>query len=291
VDDSAGFLTQYWHVQTRLFRAYWRDTDLNFTRLFIVLIIGVLFGLVWFDLKSNDQAGVSSKIGVLFMPAGFHGVLNCASVSPVMARLRSVYYRERASNTYGAFVFALSYAIVELPYVAVSAFLFSVPMYFLVGLSSAAEDYFRYYFAFYIEGLCITYAGHFFAASMPNVTVVSILQGLYFALTFLFGGVFVPHPDIPRTWAPAQWIDCIYQGLISLSYTQFKCDAEPCPSISIVEAGQQKTLTIVDYVQTTYGFTLTLDYYWYSIGWLFLILGVTQIFTILSFKYINWQKK
>ncbi len=94
---------------------------------------------------------MNSKVAAIFMAIGFAGVINSDTALPVMYRLREVFYRERASNTYHHSVWSTLIGIVELPYVFATCVCFLIPFYFLVGFENNATKFFEF-----LLSLCVS---------------------------------------------------------------------------------------------------------------------------------------
>jgi hypothetical protein len=101
------------------------------------------------------------------------GILQSSNALPVVFRLREVFYRERASNTYAPWVYSTGLGIVELPYLFLCTVLFTLPLYFIVGFESNANLFFQYVMVLYIGAVLFAYIGQLLASLMPNIQVVS----------------------------------------------------------------------------------------------------------------------
>ena len=96
---------------------------------------------------------------MLFLISGNVGVLQCANALPIIFRLREVFYRERASNTYAPWVHSTAIGIVELPYLFACVSVFTIPLYFLVGLINDAEKFFQFLLTLFLVAIYFCYLG------------------------------------------------------------------------------------------------------------------------------------
>lgn len=67
---------------------------------------------------------------------------------------RAVFKKERANGIYGEFAFILSNSLVTMPFLFACAVLFSVIMYWGVGLHPGAAAFFRFLGFLYLALLC-----------------------------------------------------------------------------------------------------------------------------------------
>jgi ABC-type multidrug transport system permease subunit len=287
---QSTYLTQISTVVHRTFVDYWRNVAYNFTRFCTLQFLGILFGLVWFQLDTSDIAGLNSKISAIFTTCAFCGVINSGTALPVLCRNRAIYYRERASNTYTSFAYSFSLGLVELPYVFIGSILFVIPFYFMVGFEHDVNLFFQYLFAHYLVSLCFSYQGQFMASALPNIVICSILQGLLSTFYFLFGGIFIRAPDIPAGWKWIYYVNPVPKCVIALATSQFECKTTNCPSIAILDStGSVSQMTSHNYVSyvldTGYGM------YWNYIGWLLLTLLIFRVFVSLALHKINHMKR
>ena len=86
------------------------------TRLLLLSFLGLMFGLLFFDMDTSDVAGVNSMNGFLFVGPTFCAVLFMLTSVPFIARERAVFYRERASNTYSSFAYSTALLVAEIPF-------------------------------------------------------------------------------------------------------------------------------------------------------------------------------
>ena len=194
---------QFRHVLHRLFTVYWRDTSYNSVKFFLMGFLGIIFGLVYLKINDDDEAGMISKISVMYMSFGFMGVLQSSNALPVVFKLREVFYRERASNTFAPWIYSTTLGIVELPYLFICAFLFTLPLYFLVGFENSGTLFWKFVLVLFLGATFFCYMGQLFASLMPNIQVANMIQGLCFTFFFLFGGVFIQKGSMPIGW---QWM-------------------------------------------------------------------------------------
>jgi ABC-type multidrug transport system permease subunit len=117
---------------------------------------------------------------------------------PVLIRERAVFYRERFSYMYAPEAHALSYAIVEIPWTIFMIFLILTGFYFMVGFSAKPGEYFFYMLTVFMLTYVFVALGQWAAAYYPTAEVAQAVIGLVIPLAFLFGGLYLPKPQIPN---------------------------------------------------------------------------------------------
>ncbi|EEY55379.1 ATP-binding Cassette (ABC) Superfamily [Phytophthora infestans T30-4] len=64
--------------------------------------LGALFGISYAGAEYTSYSGINSGLGMVYLAVGFIGLVSFNGLIPVVAEERSVFYRERASQTYNA---------------------------------------------------------------------------------------------------------------------------------------------------------------------------------------------
>lgn len=83
---------------------------------------------------------------------------------------------------------------VEIPYIFVEAFVFTVITYPMMGFYSSAYKIFWYLYAMFMTMLYYNYLGMLLVALTPNELVASILSSVFYTLYNLFSGFIMPQP-------------------------------------------------------------------------------------------------
>ncbi|KAK7349157.1 hypothetical protein VNO77_06301 [Canavalia gladiata] len=187
------------------------------------LTLGVDFHQIYKSSKlySSSRQNLFNAIGSMYNAVLFVGVQNAASVQPVVAIERTVFYRERAAGMYSALPYAIAQVIIELPYIFVQAASYGVIVYAMMGFEWTLEKFFWYIFFMYFTLCYFTFYGMMAVAITPNHHVASIVGAAFYGIWNLFSGFVIPQPNIPVWWrwyywaCPVAWT--IY-GLVASQY-------------------------------------------------------------------------
>ncbi|KAK2994423.1 hypothetical protein RJ640_009650 [Escallonia rubra] len=204
---SQPFLTQCKATFWKQHWSYWRNSQYNAIRIFMTIVIGVLFGIIFWgkgdQLKS--QQDVLNLLGATFAAILFLGAGNASSVQSVVAVERTVFYRERAAGMYSELPYAFSQVAIETLYVAFQTFAYSLILFFMIGFPWKLEKFlYFYYFVF----MCFAYFsmyGMMVVALTPGHQVASIVMSFFLNFWNLFSGFLLPRPLIPIWWRWYYW--------------------------------------------------------------------------------------
>ncbi|KAJ1438250.1 P-loop containing nucleoside triphosphate hydrolase [Sesbania bispinosa] len=225
------FDTQYSQTLVAQFKAclwkqhlsYWRNTSYTAVRLLFTTLIALLFGVIFWDvgLKRRKEQDLFNAMGSMYAAVTFIGVQNGASVQPLIAVERTVFYRERAAGMYSGLPYALAQVIIELPHILVQALIYGIIVYAMMGFDWTTSKFLWYLFFMYFTFLYYTFYGMMTMAISPNPHVASILSSAFYAIWSLFSGFIIPLSRIPIWWKWYYWICPVAWTLYGLVASQY----------------------------------------------------------------------
>ncbi|GAB4817615.1 hypothetical protein N2152v2_004661 [Parachlorella kessleri] len=214
--------TQFLVNLQRFFRMYWRSPEYNLTRYGITLLVGFVFGSLFWRLGDNRTtvAGVFNIMGVLYSSTLFVGISNCLSVQHVVAVQRAVMYRERAAGTYGVLPFSLAQQLVEIPYILVQSIVYCAIVYWMIWFARDAAKFFWFLFYFFLTLSYFTFFGVMNTCLTPTVAFANVLSSFFFGFFNLLSGFIIPQPFIPGWWIWAFWANPVMWTLYGMIVSQ-----------------------------------------------------------------------
>ncbi|XWS73072.1 hypothetical protein CRYUN_Cryun02cG0094200 [Craigia yunnanensis] len=224
---SQSMLTQCIACLWKQYWSYWRNPPYTAVRFLFTTVIDLLFGTIFWDLgsKRTRRQDVFNSMGSMYAAVLFIGFQNAASVQPVVAVERTVFYRERAAGMYSALPYAFGQVVVELPYILIQTVIYGVIVYAMIGFEWTATKFFWYIFFMYFTLLYFTFYGMMTVAVTPNHNIAAIVSSAFFALWNLFSGFIIPRTRIPVWWRWYYWVCPIswtLYGLIASQYGDIK---------------------------------------------------------------------
>ncbi|OMO57673.1 reverse transcriptase [Corchorus capsularis] len=196
---KACFWKQYW--------SYWRNSQYNAVRMFMTIIIGILFGVIFWNKgdKINQQQDLMNLLGATYAAVLFLGATNATSVQSVVSIERTVFYRERAAGMYSELPYAFAQVAIETIYVAFQTLMYSLLLYSMIGYEWQADKFFYFYYFIF---MCFTYMsmyGMMVVALTPGHQIAAIVSSFLLSFWNLFSGFLVPRPLIPIWWRWYYW--------------------------------------------------------------------------------------
>ncbi|TMS35295.1 hypothetical protein L596_002727 [Steinernema carpocapsae] len=133
-------LCQAWNIYKRFWiLLYNRPSDYLFEAL-LALILSVIVGFVFYEIPTNQRAGIDDRFGVLF------SVL-CLVTCPLTAlstqqifNERRLLYMDGVNRNYGSFLYIIIKFVFDLPFATFASILLSIPVYLIVRLNPTTYD-------------------------------------------------------------------------------------------------------------------------------------------------------
>ncbi|XP_047334134.1 ABC transporter G family member 34-like [Impatiens glandulifera] len=282
---SQSFTSQCHACLWKQYLSYWRNPQYNAIRFFLTIIIGILFGLVFWNKgsKMSKQQDLLNLLGAMYSAILFLGTTNAITVIPIVNTERTVFYRERASAMYSPFPYAFSQVIIEIIYVIIQSAIYVVIIYSMIGFEWTITKFLWFYF---LTVMCYTYFtlyGMMLAALTPSQAIASIVSSFFLALWNLFSGFLIPKTQIPIWWRWYYWSSPVGWTLYGLVTSQVG-DLD-----SSLEVPGEGNIPIKVFLKSTFGY----DYNFLPIvavvhvGWVVLF---SLVFAY-GIKYLNFQRR
>ncbi|WCJ40426.1 ABC transporter G family member 40 [Euphorbia peplus] len=279
---SQSFLTQCIACLWKQRLSYWRNPPYTAVRFLFTTVIALIFGTIFWDLGSRrtEKQDVFNAAGSMYTAVLFIGIQNAASVQPVIAVERTVFYRERAAGMYSALAYAYAQVLVELPYIFVQTIVYALLTYSMIGFEWTAAKFFWYMFFMYFTLLYFTYYGMMAVAVTPNHHIASIISSAFYGVWNLFSGFLIPRTRMPVWWRWYYWACPVSWTLYGLIGSQFG-------DIKDTFAGSSQS--VGDFVREYYG--IKHDFLGVVAA---VILGIAVLFATtfaVSIRSFNFQKR
>eukprot|EP00178_Gracilaria_changii_P026509 TRINITY_DN815_c0_g1_i2.p1 TRINITY_DN815_c0_g1~~TRINITY_DN815_c0_g1_i2.p1 ORF type:complete len:645 (+),score=141.24 TRINITY_DN815_c0_g1_i2:205-2139(+) len=219
---QTSWLNEFSVLCNRAVKLAFRERAANGARLGQVIFFSILLGLIWLNNGREEELSKRQSLsGILFFIAinqAFGGVFAVIFGFPLE---RSVVTRERASNMYRTSSYYLSKTVTDLPKSLFFNSLFSVIVYWMVGLKPTAGAFFIF--------LLVVFLTTVLAESLA--IAVSILAGdaqtaagiipVFIILALLFGGFFIGSEELGDWIAWAKYLSFIFYAFNALGHNEF----------------------------------------------------------------------
>ncbi|KAM2893130.1 hypothetical protein FF1_008519 [Malus domestica] len=214
IQCKACFWKMYW--------SYWRNSQYNAIRFFITIVMGVLFGIIFWQKgqQITQQQDLMNLLGALFSAVLFLGATNASAVQSVVTIERTVFYRERAAGMYSELPYAFSQVAVETIYVAIQTFIYTLLLYSMIGFEWKIGKFLWFYYYILMCFIYFTMYGMMVVALTPGHQIAAIVMSFFLIFWNLFSGFLIPRPQIPIWWRWYYWASPVAWTLYGLVMSQ-----------------------------------------------------------------------
>ncbi|PSS04971.1 Pleiotropic drug resistance protein [Actinidia chinensis var. chinensis] len=274
---KACFWKQHW--------SYWRNPQYNAIRFFLTTVIGILFGVIFWNKgeQTHKQQDLMNLLGATYIAVMFLGGMNTSGAQSVVSIERTVFYRERAAGMYSALPYALAQVGIETIYVAIQTLIYSLILYSMIGFPWRVDKLLWFY---YYVLMCFVYFalyGMMLVALTPNYQVAAISMSFFLSFWNLFSGFMIPRTQIPIWWRWYYWASPVAWTIYGLVTSQLGDNMEP---VEIPGAG---AIPVKVYLEKFFGY----DYDFLGVVALAHIGWVLLFFFVFAYgiKFFNFQNR
>ncbi|RAL39870.1 hypothetical protein DM860_013071 [Cuscuta australis] len=231
-DHSVHGFPNSWTTETvilthRFWKNIYRTRELFAFRSVQMLISGLVLGSIFFHLE-DDLIGAEERVGLFAFILTFL-LSSTTEALPIFLQEREILEKETSSGTYRVSSYCVANALVHLPFLLILSLLFSLPLYWLVGLNpSGATPYLYFLLIIFLILYTANSVVVCFSALVPNFiignSVVSAVMGSF----FLFSGYFVSKSGIPDYWIFMHYMSLFKYPFEGLLINEFSGSPEKC---------------------------------------------------------------
>lgn len=202
--------------------SYWRNPQYNAIRFFMTAIIGIIFGIIFWNKgeQMTKQQDLMNLLGAMYSAVMFLGGTNTSAVQSVVAVERTVFYREKAAGMYSALPYAFAQVAIETIYVSIQTFIYSLILYSMIGFHWRADKFFWFYFFVFMCFIYFTSYGMMLVALTPNYQIAAIVMSFFLSFWNLFSGFMIPRTQIPIWWRWYYWASPVAWTIYGLITSQ-----------------------------------------------------------------------
>jgi ATP-binding cassette subfamily G (WHITE) protein 2 len=182
----------------RFSKNIFRTKELFACRTIQMLISGLVLGSIFYNLK-DDLVGAQERVGLFAFILTF--LLSCTTEAlPIFLQEREILMKETSCGSYRVSSYAIANGLVYLPFLLILAILFTIPLYWLVGLNHNFMAFLHFLLLIWLILYTANSVVVCFSALVPNFIVGnSVIAGVMGSF-FLFSGYFISKHGIPSYW-------------------------------------------------------------------------------------------
>ncbi|KAK7272575.1 hypothetical protein RJT34_29259 [Clitoria ternatea] len=192
-----------------------RTKQLFVTRVIQALVAGFVLGTIFLNVGSKQSHVVLQTRSGFFAFSLTFLLSSTTEGLPIFLEERRTLMRETSRGAYRVSSYVLANTLVFLPFLLLVGFLYTTPVYWLVGLRKNIDGFLYFSLVVWLVLLMSNSLVACFSALVPNFILgSSVIAGLMGSF-FLFSGYFISKEKIPSYW--------IFMHYLSLFKYPFEC--------------------------------------------------------------------
>ncbi|XP_052196300.1 ABC transporter G family member 5 [Diospyros lotus] len=230
IDFPSGFansrLGETLILTHRFSKNIFRTKELFACRTLQMLVAGLILGSIFYDLK-DDLTGAEERVGLFAFILTFL-LSSTTEALPIFLQDREILMKETSCGSYRVSSYAMANGLVYLPFLLILALLFTIPLYWLVGLNQSFMAFFHFLLLIWLILYTANSVVVCFSALVPNFIVGnSVISGVMGSF-FLFSGYFVSKHGIPSYWIFMHYISLFKYPFEGFLINEFSSGKEKC---------------------------------------------------------------
>lgn len=164
------------------------------------IVVGLLLGSIFRNPnKEHNIVKLHTRLGFFAFNLSF---LLSSSIEalPIFVQERRILMRETSSGAYRIASYVTANTLIFLPFLLVGAILYSISVYWLVGLRRDIDRFFYFSLVVWLVSLMSNSFVAFCSAVFPSIIMGMSFTGGIMGSFFLFSGYFISKDDLPEYW-------------------------------------------------------------------------------------------
>jgi ABC-type multidrug transport system ATPase subunit/ABC-type multidrug transport system permease subunit len=215
----------------RAWKVVYRSKQLLLTNFLEAVLVGTLLGTIYIH-AGDGEAGAHKRLGLFAFTLTFL-LTSTTETLPTFVSERPIVLAETSSGLYRLSSHAAAATLVFLPYLLAVALLYSVCVYFLVGLCASPGAFAAFVLVVWAVVLTANSLVLFVSSFAPDYIAGMSLVSVSLAGFFLFSGYFLSRGSMPSYWVFMHYASPYKYALDALLANEYSCAANRCFGVVI----------------------------------------------------------
>lgn len=213
-------------LYSRFWKIIYRTRQLLLTNTAEALLVGLVLGTIYINI-GFDKEGIEKRFGLFAFTLTFL-LSSTTETLPIFINERPILLRETSSGVYRLSSYLIANTLVFLPYLLVVAVIYSIPVYFLVGLCASWLSFAYFVLVIWVIVLMANSFVLFLSSLAPNYIAGTSLLTVLLAAFFLFSGYFISKDSLPKYWLFMHFFSMYKYALDALLINEYSCLVSRC---------------------------------------------------------------
>jgi len=232
---TVSFITQVKACITRQYQILWGDKATFIIKQVSTLAQALIAGSLFYNAPPNS-GGLFVKSGALFFALLFNSLLAMSEVTDSFSG-RPVLAKHRGFALYHPAAFCIAQITADLPVIFFQVSVFSVVLYFMVGLKSTAAAFFTFWVIVFATTMVMTALFRAVGAAFSTFDAASKVSGFLVAALIMYTGYMIRKPQMHPWFVWIYWIDPLAYGFSAILANEMHGQVMPCIGTNLVPNG------------------------------------------------------
>jgi len=219
-------ITEISLLSSRFWKIIYRTRQLLLTNILESLVVGLVLGTIYLNIGTGKE-GIRKRFGLFAFTLTFL-LSSTTQTLPIFIDERPILLRETSSGLYRLSSHILANTLVFLPYLLLIAIIYSVSLYFLVGLCFSWQALAYFVLVIWIIVLMANSFVLFLSSLAPNYIAGTSSVTILLAAFFLFSGYFISKESLPKYWLFMYFFSMYKYALDALLINEYSCLHNKC---------------------------------------------------------------
>ncbi|XP_057547916.1 ABC transporter G family member 8 [Amaranthus tricolor] len=213
-------------LSRRFWKIIYRTKQLLLTNTLEALIVGLVLGTIYINIGYNKE-GIQKRLGLFAFTLTFL-LSSTTETLPIFINERPILLRETSSGVYRVSSYLIANTLVFLPYLLVISIIYSISVYFLVGLCTSWVSFGYFVLVIWVIVLMANSFVLFLSSVAPTYIAGTSLVTVLLAGFFLFSGYFIGKESMPKYWVFMHYLSMYKYALDALLINEYSCLVTKC---------------------------------------------------------------
>ncbi|KAB1204928.1 ABC transporter G family member 8 [Morella rubra] len=213
-------------LYNRFWKIIYRTRQLLLTNTLEALVVGLVLGTIYINI-GYDKQGIEKRFGLFAFTLTFL-LSSTTETLPIFINERPILLRETSSGAYRLSSYLIANTLVFLPYLLAIAIIYSVSVYFLVGLCASWQAFGYFVLVIWVTALMGNSFVLFVSSLAPNYIAGTSLVAVLLGAFFLFSGYFISADSLPKYWLFMHFLSMYKYALDALLINEYSCLVSTC---------------------------------------------------------------
>ncbi|KAL0321488.1 UNVERIFIED_CONTAM: ABC transporter G family member 8 [Sesamum calycinum] len=192
----------------------------------LALGVGLVLGTIYINI-GFDKSGIEKRLGLFAFTLTFL-LSSTTETLPIFINERPILLRETSSGVYRLSSYLMANTLVFLPYLLAIAIIYSISVYFLVGLCATWQAFAYFVLVIWVIVLMANSFVLFLSSIAPNFIAGTSLVTVLLAGFFLFSGYFISQESLPKFWLFMHYFSMYKYALDAMLINEYSCLVSRC---------------------------------------------------------------